>query len=222
MQEHSLHADLKQWYTQPGDRVEVYVDGFLVDILRGDLLIEIQTRNFSALKRKLTVLADRHPVRLVYPIAQEKWIVRLAADGGTQVGRKRSPKRGRPIQLFEELVGLAHLMSNPNFSLEVLLSQEEEVRCNDGRGSWRRKGWSVTDRRLIGVVDQLLFQFPSDFRVFLPPTLTEPFTNSDLADALGERLYLAQKITYCLRKMGLLNVVGKRGKALLYLACDPA
>jgi hypothetical protein len=33
------------------DRFEVPVDGFVIDIVRDDLLIEIQTRNFSSLKR---------------------------------------------------------------------------------------------------------------------------------------------------------------------------
>jgi hypothetical protein len=70
MQEKSLHAALKKWYARQDDRVEVNVDGFAVDIVCGNLLIEIQTRNFSALKRKLTMLTTNHSVRLVYPIAQ--------------------------------------------------------------------------------------------------------------------------------------------------------
>ena len=47
----ALHADLKRWYCQPGDTFEQPVDGFVVDVVRGDLLIEIQTRSFSSIKR---------------------------------------------------------------------------------------------------------------------------------------------------------------------------
>ena len=46
--EKPLHASLKQWYARPGDRFEVPVDGFVIDIVRDNLLIEIQTRNFAA------------------------------------------------------------------------------------------------------------------------------------------------------------------------------
>ena len=81
LNEKPLHAALKEWYRQPGDRFEVCVDGFVVDIVRGPVLVEIQTRNFAAIKRKLAKLAVHNPVRLVYPIARDKWIVKLAEDG---------------------------------------------------------------------------------------------------------------------------------------------
>lgn len=103
LNEKPLHASLKQWYARPGDRFEVSVDGFVIDIVRDDLLIEIQTRNFSSIKSKLTNLTHSHRVRLIYPIVQEKWIVRLATNGSASV-RRKSPKRGRLEDLFWELV----------------------------------------------------------------------------------------------------------------------
>jgi hypothetical protein len=51
--EKSLHAALKKWYTQPGDQLEIRVDGYIIDLVRGDLLVEVQTGSFSPLKRKL-------------------------------------------------------------------------------------------------------------------------------------------------------------------------
>ena len=80
LNEKPLHAALKTWCARPGDRFEETVDGFVVDILRGELLIEIQTKNFAAMKRKLYQLVPHHPVRLVYPIARERWIVKLEPD----------------------------------------------------------------------------------------------------------------------------------------------
>jgi hypothetical protein len=79
--EKSLHSALKEWYRQPGDLLEKIVDGFHIDIVRHTLLIEIQTTNFSSIKNKLNTLTEKHRVRLVFPIAQEKWIVRLSAEG---------------------------------------------------------------------------------------------------------------------------------------------
>jgi len=216
MQERSLHASLKDWYARPDDRLEVHVDGFWVDIVRGDLLIEIQTRNFSSAKRKLAALTTDHRVRLVYPIAREKWIIRLAENGLDRLGRRKSPKRGSLMHVFEELVSIPELMARPNFSLEVLLIREEEVRRKQPGGRWRRKGWGTYDRKLIDVVGRVVLDSPSDICGLLPDGLPDPFTSRELAGALGESRRLAQKTAYCLRRMGAAEVAGKRGNALLY------
>ena len=81
MNEHSLHSEIKNWYSLPGDRFEVKIDDFIVDIVRHALLIETQTRNFSAIKMKLTRLLENHEIRLVYSIPQLKWIVHVAKSG---------------------------------------------------------------------------------------------------------------------------------------------
>jgi hypothetical protein len=218
LNEGSLHAALKEWYAQPGDRFEVSVGGFVVDIVRGDLLIEIQTGNFSSIKRKMRALVQDHPVRLVYPIAREKWIVRLAKDGsGDVLGRRKSPKRGAIEHLFEELVRLPKLLANPNLALEVLFTQEEEIRCYDGKRAWRRRGWVIQERRLLDVVDRRLFETPPDLASLIPSNLAEPWTTADLAAATGQPLWLARKMAYCLRKMGAVEAVGKQGNAILYV-----
>ena len=118
--EKSLHSALKDWYARPKDRIEVEIDGFHIDIIRQKLLIEIQTSNFHSIRRKLTTLTEKHPVRLVYPIAQDKWIVRLDKDGVTRLGRRKSPKRGHIFHLFHELVYIPGLITHSNFSLEEL------------------------------------------------------------------------------------------------------
>ncbi len=216
LNEKPLHAALKAWYAQPGDQFEVPVGEFIVDIVRGDLLVEIQSRNFSGIRRKLVELTARHPVRLVYPIAREKWIVKLAEDGHSQLGRRKSPKRGMVEDVFSELVSFPNLLSNPNFSLEVLLIQEEEIRHHDPTRAWRRRGWVTHERRLLEVVGRQLFETPADIARLLPSTLAEPFTTSDLAAAIRRPRRLAQRMAYCLREMGVIDPVGKQGNAILY------
>jgi hypothetical protein len=214
--EKNLHAALKTWCARRGDELEVEVDGFQVDIVRDQLLIEIQTRNFSSQRRKLRTLVEKHPVRLVFPVAQEKWITRLGPDGKTEVGRRRSPKKGKIFDIFRELVSIPDLIAKDGYSLEVLLIREEEFRCDDGKGSWRRKGWSISDRRLIKVVSSHLFQAPKDFLDLLPAELKDPFSTLELASAIEQPHWLAQKMAYCLRHMGAIQVKGKKGNALLY------
>lgn len=218
--EKPLHAALKAWYIQPGDQVEVTVDGYIIDIVRGDLLIEIQTGSFSALKKKVTELVKQHPVRLVYPIAREKWIVRMPEKGNRALGRRRSPKRGIPADIFEELVSFPELISNNNFSIELLLIRAEEVRRQDRRRGWRRKGWVLDERRLLKVLDRLALETPADVAALLPEDLVTPFTTSDLARAIGRPRRLAQRMAYCLRAMGCIAPAGKQGNAILYARTD--
>ncbi len=215
MSEKSLHLALKDWYARPGDEFEVRLGDYVIDIVRGAKLIEIQTANFSALKRKLARLLEDHPVHLLHPIPQSRWILREKKQG-KPVSRRKSPKRGRTLDLFSELVYLPHLILNQRFSVEVLLIHEEVVLRDDGKGSWRRKFWSVHDRKLLDVVEQRTFRTPADYLDILPADLPVPFTNQDLAAALGCRPNLAQKITYTFRRAGLLTVTGKRGNAFLH------
>ncbi len=81
MQETTLHADLKEIYRLEGGQTETWVDGYLIDVVKPDLLIEIQTRNLGALKKKLEDLLDNYPIRLVHPIAKEKFIVLKSVMG---------------------------------------------------------------------------------------------------------------------------------------------
>jgi len=113
-------------------------------------------------------------------------------------------------------VSFPRLLVKPNFALEVLLIQEEEVRRHDPNRAWRRRGWVTADRRLLQIVDRRLFETPGDVAALLPAGLAEPFTTSDLASALGRPRRLAQRMAYCLREMGVIGQVGKQGNAILY------
>jgi hypothetical protein len=216
LQERSLHASLKELYMTEDARNEVSIDGFVVDVIRNGLLIEIQTRNFAAIKNKLSSLLKNHPVRLVYPLPKKKWIVKETPGGEKQLSRRSSPKSCGFEDVFNELVRIPNFIAHSNFSIEVLLIEEEEIRRQDGQGSWRRKGWSIVDRKLIAVIDRCLLEKPSDFLRFIPDSLERPFKNSDLAKALRISQRLGQRLTYCLRKMNILKKVGKEGNALLH------
>jgi hypothetical protein len=222
LNEGPLHAALKAWFTRDGDKLEVPVDGRQIDIVRGDLLIEIQTKSVTALRRKLAVLVESHPVRLVLPVALEKWIVRMDGDGQHVLSRRRSPRRGTREDAFKELVSIAKLLAHPNFSCEILLTQEEEVRMHDPRRAWRRRGWVIVERRLIDVIESHLLSDDSDLHRLLPPGLPATFTTADLASAARITTSVAQKMAYCLREAGAIVLEGKRGNALVYRLAEAA
>ena len=214
--ETSLHASLKADYAASGGAQEIWVDGYWIDVQHSDLLIEIQTRHFEAIQEKLLRLLEDHQVRLVHPIAAEKWIVRLPQDDEAPIKRRKSPRRGRWEHLFLELARTPTLLAHPNFSLEILLIREEEIRRDDGKGSWRRRGVSIIDRRLLEILERKLIASPSDLRQFLPSDLDSPFTNQQLASQLRISRRLASRMSYCLRSLKILQIAGKQRNAILY------
>lgn len=215
MNEYSLHSEVKTFYSLPGDQFEVRLGNYIVDILRGDMAIEVQTKNFSAIKEKLRVLAEKSRVRLVYPLPERRWITHVTRDGEV-IKRRRSPRIGKLTDVFRELVMIPDMPGKENFSMEVLFIDEEEVRCNDGRGSWRRRGVSIRERRLLGVNGRALFHKKSDYLRFLPDNLHETFTNSEFAESANIPVRTVRQITYCLGKSGIIRIVGEKGRAHVF------
>jgi len=216
LNEKSLHAGLKEWYQQKGDCLEVDIDGFIIDIVRGDNLIEIQTKNFSAIKRKLKELVNDREVRLVYPVAEKKWLVKIPENDGKPLSRRKSPKKGIAVDIFRELVSFPELVCCPRFTVELLFIHEEEIREYTKTAKWHRKGYVTRERRLLRVVDRQVLKDQYDFYRFIPDTLGDTFTTAELALAVSRSRRFAQQMAYCLRKMGCLTTTGKRGNAVIY------
>ena len=215
MTEQSLHEQLKEIYSEEKYPVEAAVDDYIIDVLRQDTLIEIQTGSFSAIKEKLHNLIYEHKVRLVHPVPYLKWIIRLNEEG-EKVGRRKSPKKGRVEEVFYELVYIPSLCCHDNFELEIPLVNIEEYWIDDGKGSWRRGKWSIHDRKLLHVQSKNVFKNEHDFLQLLPTNLPRKFTSWELKKETGLTKALSQKMLYCLRKMNLLEVTGKKGRSYLY------
>lgn len=217
LREKPLHASLKQWYALPGDLVERPIDGFVIDLVRDDgMLIEIQTSGFSSMKAKtVRLLEEGHRVRIVHPIPVDKTIVKVDSDG-TIVSRRLSPKHGEPTDVFAELVSFPDLLARHQLEVDVVMTVEEEYRHRTPNRSWRRKGWSVTERRLIDVTGSVLMTCVDDMTALLPDDLPDPFTTADIATGIGRPRRIAQQMAYCLRETGAIEIVGKQGNALEY------
>lgn len=220
LNERSLHSDLKQFLSQEGDNSEVEVDGYVIDIVRQDTLIEIQTVNFASIKTKINDLATRYPISLVYPIAREKWINKLPSESNPHGSRRKSPKSGRPIDIFNELVAFPEIFHRKNFTLQLLMIQEEEVRRFVGKRRWRNHGWSTEERKLLKVLEIHHFNGLASLLRFIPETLSDEFTTKEIAHKNGIPLRLAQKMAYCFRRLGIFELVGKKGHSYLYSLND--
>lgn len=213
-----LHKGLKEWAAGPGAAFEVPLEGYIIDAVVGGVLIEVQTRNFGKMRAKLQKLVESYPVRLVHPISHEKWILRVNPEG-ERLSRRKSPKRGRIEGVFEELVTFPQLMAERNFSLEVVMVQEEEVRVVDGKkhGRRRRRDFTRGERRLVSVLESKRFAVPRDMAGLIPESVEEPFTTSDIAKGCKLPRFMAQKMAYCLREMGAIVSLERKKSGIQYV-----
>ena len=193
------------------------MDGFVVDVAGRDELVEIQTASFASARRKLERLVDAHRVVLVHPIPVEKWLVVVDADGMI-LRRRRSPKRGLVLDLFDELVSIPGLIAHPNFRIELALTCEEEIRGPIPAGARYRypRAWWRLDRRLVEVVETRRIDTPTDLLDLLPAGLPERFTSADIVAATGRSRRLAMRAVYCLERSGAIARFARHGRFLTY------
>lgn len=218
--EGALHAALKEAYLPEGGSLEVLVEGYIVDILGPEGIVEIQTSGLSRLAAKLDALLPVYPVKVVLPIVARKWITLVDQDG-VVVRRRRSPKLGKLLDMFQELTGLARFVTQDGFTLEVAFVDVEEFRCDDGAGSWRRGGVSIRDRKLLDVAGVEVFGCAEDYSRLLPTIMPDPFTNRDLSRELKIPMRLSGRMIYALRVMGVLRVAGRIRQGILYERVEP-
>lgn len=213
LNEGPLHAALKATYAANGGEEEVPVEQFVADAVRNGTMYEVQTGSFSGLSRKMRTLADVGPVVLVHPIARNTTIIKQGED---QAKPRNSPKHGALIHIVSELVYMPQMLNHPNFSVEVVLTDEIELRTYDAKKNRRRGGWRVLERQLVEIVDGVRINQMAELYDFLQTDLTEPFGTQELAQALQQPVGIARKMAYCLRHAGVTEIAGKQGNALLY------
>jgi hypothetical protein len=221
LREGPLHAAVKAMLAAPGDRLEVPVGRFVIDLVRADgELVEVQTGGFAPLGAKLDALLDRHRFRLVYPVAAERRIVRLD-EHGEVLSIRRSPKRGTAVDVFDKLTAFPSLLTHPNLTVEVLLLSEDHIRAGEPV-TVRRRTRDPGARHLRDVLARIELHGADDIVRALPPLPAQPFSTRDLASILGCSTMLAQRTAYCLRAINIIEAAGKRGRTPLHRRGFPA
>lgn len=214
--ETSLHRQLKELYATDGTAPEVPVAGYRIDAVAGGELIEIQQASLGALRDKTRSLLERHRVTIVKPLAHRKRIVQCASGEGIPSAGRLSPKHETWLHLFDDLVHFVEIFPHRRLTLEVVLTEQVELRTP--RRSRRRFGrnYRVKDRHLTAIIDRKSLRTTADLVALLPAGLPPVFTTADIAQLAGIPRWLAQKMAYCLRKTGAVAAAGKQRNALAY------
>lgn len=217
--ETTLHRQLKAQYAPSEAETEVRVGNYRIDAVAGRELVEIQHASLASIRDKIRdLLNQRHRVRVVKPLVRRKTLIRLAKRQGEPLGQRLSPKRGRLLDLFADLVYFTRVFPHSLLTLEVVLVDVQEWRY-PGHGRRRRRrerDFVVQDQSLVEVVESHQFRRAADLFALIPDGLPNPFHTGHLAESLAAPRGIAQQVAYCLRETGAIAQVGKQGNAILY------
>ena len=215
MREGPLHAAVKELLAEPGDRLEVPVGRFVIDLVRADgELVEVQTGGFGALGKKLDALLDDHRIRIVHPVAAERRIVRVD-EHGEVLGARRSPKRATAVEVFDKLVAFPSLLTHPHLTIEVLLLREDHIRrpaADDDAAAHPRSRRAAAGR---GARPDRAAYAGGHARG-AARAAARAVQHTRARGVPGCSTVLAQRTLYCLRAIGLVEPAGKRGRAPLH------
>ena len=126
--ETSLHRQLKEHYAASSHLQEVNCEGYRIDAVRGDELVEVQHGSLAAIRDKIAALLANYRITVVKPIVARKQLVKLDKRDGKVLQRRLSPKRGDLLNLFDELVYFTRVFPHRRLTLEVALVEVEELR----------------------------------------------------------------------------------------------
>ena len=175
-----------------------------------------KTISTADLREKLDAFLPLYHVTVVYPIPASKWITWIDPETGELEKRSRSPKKGSFYSAFRELYRISSYLDHPNLSIKLILLDMEEYRLRDGWSRDGKRGSHRYDRVPTRIVGETLITEPRDYMQFIPYELKEPFTARELAESCGQKGNSFSTEALILRKMGVIEQIGKRGRSYLY------
>ncbi len=214
--EKTVHSVLKSYLAPDNRSHEIKVGGFVADICTGKEILEIQTRDFNKLRRKLTVFLSFAPVTIVYPIPHIKYLRWVNPQTGEISRPRKSPKTGTPYVIFDELYKIKNYLTHPNLRLKLFLIDLEEYRYLDGWSQDKKKGSTRCDRIPTELVEEITVNGMDEYHALIPEGLEEEFTSRDFRRVSGLPLHRAQTALNVLHFVGAVDRIGKRGNLYLY------
>jgi len=208
----SLHAALQEVYSREGGKTEAKVGDFRVDVLKGDLITEIQIAGLYKIKQKVRVLLLMgYKVKVVVPLQSV-----LVEPGGTK-------NRDQRYKIFQELSHFVDVFPAPGLEVDFLMLKELRTwkKVKSGRHYVVPKGFMKRDTVPLAVIEEVRLREAHDL-LKLIDIPDEKFTARGLALRAGLSRRTASRACYVLRRTGVLNVEGMIGRAYLYrLAASP-
>jgi hypothetical protein len=214
--EKSLHAILKNYYEPDKLNQEIRMNGYVADIVNENGIIEIQTRSFDKLRKKLEVFLEIKPVTIVYPVPYIKWLKWIDEETGEVKNPRKSPRKGNPYVIFPELYKIKNYLTHPNLNLCIVLLNMEELKLLNGWSKDKKRGAKKVDRIPTEIVDEIYVTTNDEYQKLIPYTLKEQFTSKDYKAEAKISLSASQTALNVLYSVGAVKRVGKTGNSYIY------
>ena len=214
--EKTLHAVIKNYLEPDTSKHEITVGSFVADIVSDTGIIEIQTRSFDRLRKKLEEFLKISSVTVVYPLPKTKWLLWINSETGEITKKRKSPKRGCIQDSIPELYKIKMFLNHPNFRLFIVLIDLEEYRYLNGWSEDKKKGSTRHNRVPVEIVEVIEFNTTADYIRFIPAEVKRQFTTRDYSTAAKVNLHMAQTTLHILHFLGVIRRVGKQGNLHVY------
>ncbi|MBQ8293070.1 MAG: hypothetical protein IJX78_04580 [Bacilli bacterium] len=211
-QERTLHQYLKYYFCDNPDYHEQKCGSYIVDILKNEQIIEIQTSSFNAMRKKLESLLPNYPITIVYPIIVEKKIHNYD-ENGQFVSSKKSPKKEHPLKIGKELYKLNHILNNKNLNFICTILKIDEHRI-PYLNRYKQKRMTR--------INQIPYELVENINLKEGNTLASliPFDKEFTALEFKKKLKLSPRETsstlIALRTLNVIKVTRQDGKKYIY------
>lgn len=220
LSEKTVHAVVKNYYEPDEDKQEIPIEGMYADIFTGTEIIEIQTRSFDQVRKKLDRFLDSYPVTVVLPIPAVKWLIWIDEETGELTDKRKSPKKGNAYQAFRELYKIKQYLKKNGLTIKLLFLDMEEYRLLNGWSKDKKKGSSRYDRIPVTLVDEITLSCPQDYMQLLPETLPDTFTCAEFAKLVKIPSKQANVVLNILFYLEIVERIGKKGNAYIYKTAE--
>lgn len=215
--ERTLHLILKKFLEPDSTCHEVKIGRYVADICRSDEIIEIQTRAFASLAKKIEAYRPDYRVTVVYPIASVKHVSWVDPETGEVSERHKSPKRGNAWDILPELYALREKLPLKGVRFMLIFMAIDDYKLLTGKSRDRKSFGAVRYERIPSeLCDIVYLENISDYAALVPPILPGEFTAAQFAKAAKMSQRTAWRSLRVLMLLGVIEQVGMRGRAYLY------
>ena len=216
LSEKTVHAVVKNYYEPDEDKQEIPIEGLYADIFTGSEIIEIQTRSFDQVRKKLDRFLTYYPVTVVLPMPAVKWLIWIDEETGELTDKRKSPKKGNAYQAFKELYRIKQYLKKDGLTIKLLFLDMEEYRLLNGWSRDKKKGSCRYDRIPVSLVDEITLSCPQDYMQLLPDDLPDTFTCAEFSKLVKIPSKQANLVLNILFYLEVVERIGKKGNSYIY------
>lgn len=184
--EKMLHKVLKRFFCEDESCHEKKVGSFTADVLCGNDITEIQTKNLYALKKKLAYYLSRtdHNITVVYPVISDKRILRVDRESGEVLRMRKSPKKMGHADVMQELYRISEFIPDERLCICVIYIEAEEHRYSDEMVRYRKSGKYDSALFPKRILNSEIYSKAEDFK-FLLEGCSDIFSAADYKKLRG-------------------------------------